>query len=213
MPSLHVVLASDNAGKLAEFSAILAQADVVMTPQGQLGVAPIEEPHITFVENALAKARHASQQSGLPALADDSGLCVTALDNAPGVFSARYAALAGGTKSDAANNAHLLEQLESASDRSACYVAVLVFVRSATDPMPIIVEGLWHGEIGTAAKGDNGFGYDPYFYLPDLGQTAAELSPEQKNLHSHRGRALKALLETLAARNIRPNVQTPGHDA
>ncbi len=213
MPSLHVVLASDNAGKLAEFSAILAQADVVMTPQGQLGVASIEEPHITFVENALAKARHASQQSGLPALADDSGLCVTALNNAPGVFSARYAALAGGTKSDAANNAYLLEQLDSASDRSACYVAVLVFVRSATDPMPIIVEGVWQGEISTTPKGDNGFGYDPYFYLPDLGQTAAELSPEQKNLHSHRGRALKALLETLAVRNIRPNVQKPSHDA
>src|SRR5690554_288449 len=197
MTSLHVVLASDNAGKLAEFSAILSQANVVMTPQGELDVSPIDEPHVTFVENALAKARHASEQSGLPALADDSGLCVSALNDAPGVFSARYAALAGGIKSDAANNAYLLEQLAGASDRRACYVAVLVFVRSAADPRPVIVEGSWEGEIATTPKGENGFGYDPYFYLPDLGQTAAELAPQQKNQISHRGRALRTLLATL----------------
>lgn len=197
MPSLHVVLASDNAGKLAEFSTILNQAGITMTPQGELGVTPIDEPHVTFVENALAKARHASEQSGLPALADDSGLCVSALNDAPGVFSARYAALAGGIKSDAANNAYLLEQLAGASDRRACYVAVLVFVRSATDPRPVIVEGSWQGEIATTPKGENGFGYDPYFYLPDLGQTAAELAPQQKNQVSHRGRALRTLLATL----------------
>lgn len=198
--SLHVVLASDNTGKLAEFSAILNQADVVMTPQGELGVTPIDEPHVTFVENALAKARHASHQSGLPALADDSGLCVSALNDAPGVYSARYAARAGGIKSDAANNAYLLEQLADASDRRACYVAVLVFVRSATDPRPVIVEGSWQGEITAVPKGKNGFGYDPHFYLPELGKTAAELEPEQKNEYSHRGRALKALLAILDSR-------------
>lgn len=197
MPPLHVVLASDNAGKLAEFSAILTAADVVMTPQGRLGIDPAKEPHATFVENALAKARHASHESGLPALADDSGLCVRALDGAPGVHSARYAALAGGERSDEANNAYLLEQLAGATDRHAFYVAVLVFLRSANDPAPIIAQGVWHGEIGTQAKGGNGFGYDPYFYLPDLGKTAAELSPEQKNRHSHRGRALQSLLESL----------------
>lgn len=197
MSSLHVVLASDNPGKLAEFSAILGRADVTMVPQGQLGVAPVDEPYSTFVENALAKARHASAQTGLPALADDSGLCVTALGNAPGVYSARYAALAGGHKSDAANNAYLLQQLAGISDRSAYYVAVLVFVRSAADPTPIIVEGLWHGEITSAPTGENGFGYDPYFYLPDLGKTAAELLPAEKNRYSHRGRALNALLERL----------------
>lgn len=206
MTPLHVVLASDNAGKLAEFSAILSHAGVVMTPQGERDVSPIDEPHVTFVENALAKARHASKQSGLPALADDSGLCVSALNDAPGVFSARYAAMAGGVKSDAANNAYLQEQLADAHDRSACYVAVLVFVRSATDPRPIIVEGTWNGEITTAPKGENGFGYDPYFYLPDLGKTAAELTPQEKNQLSHRGRALRALLATLDSRTGKHDV-------
>ena len=194
---LHVVLASDNAGKLAEFSAILNQADVVMTPQGELGVTPIDEPHVTFVENALAKARHASQQSGLPALADDSGLCVSALDDAPGVYSARYAARAGGIKSDAANNAYLLEQLADASDRRACYVAVLVFVRSATDPRPVIVEGTWEGQIVAVPKGKNGFGYDPIFYYPPLQKAFAELTEEEKNQVSHRAEALKAFYEKL----------------
>lgn len=197
MSPLRVVLASDNPGKLDEFSDILTQADVVMIPQGQLGISPSEEPYITFVENALAKARHASKQSGLPALADDSGLCVSALNDAPGVFSARYSAMAGGVASDAANNDHLLEQLADAADRSACYVAVLVFVRSATDPRPIIAEGTWYGEIGTIQKGQNGFGYDPCFYLPDLGKTAAELSAAEKNQYSHRGKALQALLEKI----------------
>lgn len=200
--SLHVVLASDNAGKLAEFSAILAQADVTMVPQGQLGITAADEPYMTFVENALAKARHASEKSGLPAIADDSGLCVAALENAPGVYSARYASMAGGAKSDAANNAYLLEQLEAHSNRRAYYVAVLVFVQSVSDPVPIIAQGLWHGEIASEPRGACGFGYDPYFYLPDLGKTAAELSPEEKNRHSHRGRALNALLNELRARNI-----------
>lgn len=197
MSQLRVVLASDNPGKLAEFSAILTQADIVMIPQGQLDISPAEEPHITFVENALAKARHASKLSGLPALADDSGLCVSALNDAPGVFSARYAAMSGGVASDDANNDHLLAQLAGVADRSASYVAVLVFVRSATDPRPIIAEGIWHGEIGVAPQGQNGFGYDPCFYLPDLGKTAAELSAVEKNHYSHRGKALQALLEKI----------------
>lgn len=197
MSPLRVVLASDNPGKLDEFSSILTQAGVVMTPQGQLGISSIDEPYITFVENALAKARHASLQSGLPALADDSGLCVSALNDAPGVFSARYATLAGGVATDTANNDYLIEQLAGIQDRRASYIAVLVFVRSATDPRPLIVEGIWHGEISTAPKGQNGFGYDPYFYLSDLGKTAAELSATQKNQNSHRGKALRALLEKL----------------
>lgn len=199
--SLHVVLASDNAGKLTEFSAILASADMSVVPQGQLGIMPADEPHMTFVENALAKARHASEKSGLPALADDSGLCVAALDDAPGVYSARYASLNGGAKSDDANNAYLLSQLEGHTDRSAYYVAVLVFVRSASDPVPVVAQGIWHGRIATAPKGEHGFGYDPYFYLPELGKTAAELSPAEKNHHSHRGRALRTLLQALTDSN------------
>lgn len=195
--SLHVVLASDNAGKLAEFSSILAAAGMRMTPQGQLGVAPIPEPHPGFIENALAKARHASRETGLPALADDSGLCVPALGNAPGVFSARYAQQAGRAAGDAANNAYLLEQLEGHTDRRALYVAVLVLVNSADDPRPLIAEGVWHGQIATTARGGHGFGYDPLFYLPDLGRTAAELTPAEKNTHSHRAQALAQLLQRL----------------
>lgn len=201
MSSLRVVLASDNPGKLAEFSAILQPAGVEMLPQGQFGVTPVDEPHATFVENALRKARHASRQSGLPALADDSGLCVSALNDAPGVYSARYAALAGKEKSDAANNAHLLEQMAGISNRRARYVAVLVFVRSPDDPLPIIAQGEWHGEIAIAARGGNGFGYDPYFYIPELGKTVAELAPDQKNHLSHRGKALRVLLDSLASAN------------
>ncbi len=195
-----VVLASNNAGKLKEFSAILAQADISMVPQGELGVAEADEPYATFVENALAKARHASRQTGLPALADDSGLCVHALGGAPGVFSARYASLAGGQKSDAANNRHLLAQLAGVQDRSACYVAVLVYVESADDPRPIIAEGSWDGVIAEEARGGNGFGYDPHFYLPALGKTVAELPPDQKNALSHRAQALTALLQALRSR-------------
>ncbi|HLR78473.1 MAG TPA: RdgB/HAM1 family non-canonical purine NTP pyrophosphatase [Burkholderiaceae bacterium] len=199
MSSTRVVLASDNAGKLAEFSAILEPANLVMHPQGHFGITAVDEPHVTFVENALLKARHASRESGMPALADDSGLCVSALNDAPGVYSARYAALAGREKSDAANNAYLLERLDGMTDRRARYVAVLVFVRFADDPLPIIAQGVWHGEIATQGRGDNGFGYDPYFYLPELDKTVAELDPRQKNALSHRGRALRALLEQLDA--------------
>ncbi|MGB6241273.1 MAG: RdgB/HAM1 family non-canonical purine NTP pyrophosphatase [Castellaniella sp.] len=193
----RVVLASNNPGKLKEFSASLAAAGIDMVPQGALGVPEAEEPFGTFVENALAKARHASQSTGLPALADDSGLCVRALGGAPGVQSARYAASADGTRSDAANNARLVADLANQPDRRGCYVAVLVYIRSADDPRPIVVEGSWDGEILMAPRGANGFGYDPYFYLPDLGMTAAELPLEQKNRLSHRARALRQLLQAL----------------
>ncbi len=193
-----VVLASNNPGKLREFSAILARADIDMVAQGELGVPEADEPYLTFVENALAKARHASQITGLPALADDSGLTVAALKGAPGVFSARYAALAGGEKSDAANNRRLVQQLAGIEDRSACYVAVLVYVRSADDPMPVIAQGVWQGLIIDGPKGSNGFGYDAHFYLPSLGKTAAELDPAEKNRCSHRAQALQSLLQALS---------------
>lgn len=199
--SSRVVLASNNAGKLKEFSAILSAAGIQITPQGELGVSEAEEPFGTFVENALAKARHASRHTGLPALADDSGLCVDCLGGAPGVHSARYAGLHGGEKSDAANNRHLLRTLEGQADRSASYVAVLVYVRSADDPRPIIAEGAWRGQIAQEAAGSNGFGYDPYFYLPDLGKTVAELPAQEKNRLSHRARALHKLLAALAGTN------------
>lgn len=192
-----VVLASNNTGKLTEFSAILGAAGIEMVAQSTLGVSEAEEPYLTFVENALAKARHASRCTGLAALADDSGLCVPALNNAPGVLSARYAALNGGEKSDAANNQYLLSTLANVQDRSAYYVAVLVYLRFADDPCPIIAQGYWHGQIGTQAAGQHGFGYDPYFFLPDLGKTAAELPPALKNQHSHRGQALRTLLALL----------------
>ena len=192
-----VVLASNNPGKLTEFSAILSTAGIHMVPQGQLGVSEAEEPFATFVENALAKARHASRHTGLPALADDSGLCVDCLGGAPGVYSARYASLQGGPKSDEANNQHLMQVLEGEANRAASYVAVLVYVRSADDPRPIVAEGVWRGSIAIEPAGENGFGYDPYFFLPDLGMTAAELSAEEKNRHSHRARALGKLLKAL----------------
>ncbi|MGB6105201.1 MAG: RdgB/HAM1 family non-canonical purine NTP pyrophosphatase [Pusillimonas sp.] len=192
-----VVLASNNAGKLKEFSAILADAGISMVAQGELGVSEAEEPHATFVENALAKARHASRHTGLPALADDSGLCVAALGGAPGVYSARYAALAGGEKSDTANNRHLVAQLAAEADRSACYVAVLVYVDSADDPRPVIAEGVWEGRIIDQPRGANGFGYDPHFYLPAADKTVAELDPAEKNSQSHRAQALRKLLQAL----------------
>ncbi|HEU0229076.1 MAG TPA: RdgB/HAM1 family non-canonical purine NTP pyrophosphatase [Burkholderiaceae bacterium] len=193
----NVVLASNNPGKLREFSAILDQAGLVMVPQGQLGIPEAAEPFATFIENALAKARHASEHAGMPALADDSGLCARALGGAPGVYSARYASMAGGEKSDSANNRRLIGALAGQADLSAVYVAVLVYVRAADDPLPIIAQGLWHGEITLEPRGDHGFGYDPHFYLPDLGRTAAELDPDEKNRVSHRARALRVLLESL----------------
>lgn len=193
----RVVLASNNTGKLREFAAILSKAGLAMVAQGELGVGEAEEPFATFVENALTKARHAARHTGLPALADDSGLCVDALDGAPGVYSARYATLRGGEKSDAANNACLVHHLAGVADRRASYVAVLVYLRSADDPRPLIAQGVWRGSVLEQPRGANGFGYDPYFYLPDLGFTAAELDPAEKNRVSHRARALAKLLQAL----------------
>lgn len=192
-----VVLASNNPGKLKEFSAILQRANITMVAQGELGVPEAEEPHPTFVENALAKARHASRLTGLPALADDSGLSVAALGGAPGVYSARFASMAGGEKSDAANNGYLVQQLAGVEDRRASYVAVLVYLRSADDPMPVIAQGIWQGMIVDTPRGSNGFGYDSHFFLPALGKTAAELEPDEKNRSSHRAQALTLLLQAL----------------
>ncbi|MBN3766716.1 RdgB/HAM1 family non-canonical purine NTP pyrophosphatase [Burkholderia sp. Ac-20365] len=192
-----IVLASNNAGKLREFAALFGTAGIELIPQGALNVPEAEEPHPTFVENALTKARHASKLTGLPALADDSGLCVRALRGAPGVYSARYAQLAGGEKSDAANNARLVEQLKDVSDRRAYYFCVLALVRHADDPEPLIAEGRWHGEMLDAPRGANGFGYDPYFFLPALNATAAELDPAVKNASSHRAIALQQLFARL----------------
>jgi len=197
-----VVLASNNPGKLKEFSALLGKAGLNIVPQGELGVPEADEPYTTFVENALHKARHAACHTGLPALADDSGLCVDALRGAPGVLSARYAARAGGERSDAANNRRLIQALAGQTWRSAMYVAVLVYVRHADDPRPIIAEGTWRGEIVDTPRGHNGFGYDPHFFLPARGKTVAELGPALKNRLSHRAQALRALLKTLRTDQI-----------
>ena len=193
----RLVLASDNPGKLVELQALLQPLQVQVLSQGTLGVVAAEEPHPTFLENALVKARHAAQATGLPALADDSGICCAALDGAPGVRSARFA---GDGASDAQNNAELIARLARATDRSAHYVCVLVAVRSAQDPEPIVAEGRWHGHIVTQPRGVNGFGYDPYFWLDQLSATAAELPPQQKNALSHRGQAMRQLRSVLAER-------------
>lgn len=193
-----LVLASNNAKKMKELNALLAPLGFEVIPQGQLGIPEAEEPHCTFVENALAKARHAAQHSGLPALADDSGLCVKALGGAPGVISARYAQTsADEPKSDARNNEKLLADLAGKTDRRAHFVSCLVLCRSADDPQPIIAEGEWHGEIVDQYRGDGGFGYDPLFFVPEFGQTAAELDADTKNRVSHRGRAMQKLIERL----------------
>jgi XTP/dITP diphosphohydrolase len=192
----RLVLASNNAGKLRELSAMLAPLGIEVVTQSSLGVAEAEEPHITFVENALAKARHASAETGLPALADDSGLCVAALGGKPGVLSARYA---GEPRSDLANNARLIADLHGIEDRRAHFYSVIVLVRSADDPQPLIADGEWHGEIVEASRGEGGFGYDPHFFVPSLEQTAAELAPELKNTLSHRAAAMRHLLARLQA--------------
>ena len=189
-----LVLASNNAKKMKELNALLAPLGFEVIPQGQLGIPEAEEPYCTFVEIALAKARHASKLSGLPALADDSGLCVAALGGAPGVYSARYA---GEPKSDARNNQKLLADLGDNPNRAAHFVSVIVLVRHADDPQPLIAEGEWHGEILLAERGDAGFGYDPMFYLPEFDKTAAELDAAIKNQQSHRGRAMQQLIARL----------------
>ena len=195
----RLVLASDNAGKLREFAALLGPLQIELVAQRMLGVAPAEEPHATFVENALAKARHASAHSGLPALADDSGLCCMALQGAPGVRSARFAgAPSTSVSGDSANNAELIRRLAGVADRRGHYVCVLVALRAADDPEPLIAEARWHGEIVDTPRGASGFGYDPHFLLPELGQTAAEMDPAHKNRISHRGMAMAVLATKMA---------------
>jgi XTP/dITP diphosphohydrolase len=189
-----VVLASNNAGKVKEFNALLGPLGFDLRPQSEFDVPEADEPFMTFVENALTKARHASRLTGLPALADDSGVCVNALGGAPGVLSARYA---GEPKSDANNNRKLVADLAPLPDRSAYYYCVLVFVRHADDPQPVIADGRWDGEIAAQAQGEGGFGYDPHFWLPQLGKTAAQLSADEKNRVSHRAQALRALVAKL----------------
>ncbi|GAA7754770.1 RdgB/HAM1 family non-canonical purine NTP pyrophosphatase [Helicobacter pylori] len=203
MSMQRLVLASNNPGKLREFSALLSPLGFDVVPQGELGVPEAEEPFATFVENALTKARHAARLTGMPALADDSGICVEALDGAPGVYSARYAQTVGKPKSDAANNAHLISQLAGKLNRRAHYYCVLVMVRHADDPRPIIAEGIWAGEVVDAPRGNGGFGYDPHFLLPSVGKTAAELSAEEKNAISHRALALQELVARLQTAGIK----------
>lgn len=193
-PLRRLVLASDNAGKLRELRALLDPLGILVVSQRELGIGPAEEPHPTFVENALAKARHAALRSGWPALADDSGLCCEALGGAPGVRSARFA---GAAADDAANNAELLRRLSGVEDRRAHYTCVLVAVRAADDPEPLIAQARWSGEIVEAPRGSHGFGYDPLFGLPDRGCTVAELAPELKNRISHRARAMGRLARQL----------------
>ena len=196
------VLASNNKGKLAEFKRLFAEAnlDVTIVPQGQLNIDDAIEDGLSFVENAIIKARHASRLSGLPAIADDSGLCVPVLGNAPGIYSARYAGEHG---NDGKNNAKLIADLQPLRTTQpdtpieGMFVCVLAMVRHADDPLPIIAQGLWHGEILDAPHGDGGFGYDPLFWLPNLQASAASLSAADKNRLSHRGQAIQQLLAQL----------------
>ena len=200
MTKQRIVLASNNAGKVKEFNHLLAPFDFEIIAQGELGVPECPEPFATFVENALAKARHAAQFTGLPALADDSGLCVHALGGAPGVLSARFAndpSSAGEPKSDARNNEKLLAEMNGKTDRRAWYYAALVLVRLAQDPQPLIADGVCTGEIIQTPQGDGGFGYDPLFWRADLGKTVAQLSSEEKSLISHRAKALQKLITQL----------------
>lgn len=194
---MKLVVASGNRGKLAEFERLLAPLGVQCVPQSEFGVGEVDETGLTFVENALLKARHAARATGLPALADDSGLCVDALGGAPGLFSARYA---GPGAAPAANIAKLLDALDGRPDaeRGAHFHAVIVLLRTAEDPRPLVAEGTWHGRILTAPRGTGGFGYDPVFLDPERGQSAAELDPDTKARISHRGRAVEALRARLA---------------
>ena len=189
----RIVIASNNPGKLRELGAMLAPLGIEAMPQSAFRVAEAEEPHETFLENALAKARHASRATGLPALADDSGLCVPALRGEPGVHSAYYAGKSGSREErDARNNAKLVAALRDRTDRAAFYYCVLVLVRAHDDPTPIVADGTWHGEIVLEARGTGGFGYDPIFYYPPLGRTFGELTDAEKHRVSHRGAALRA---------------------
>jgi XTP/dITP diphosphohydrolase len=189
-----LIIASENPGKLREIGQILTPLGFEVLPQSDFAVPECPEPHVTFIENCLAKARHASLHSGLPALADDSGICVEALNGAPGIYSARYS---GEPKSDERNNEKLVAALKGQPNRKAHYYCVIVLVRHADDPEPLIAEGRWQGEIIDSPRGAGGFGYDPHFYLPEFGRTGAELTPNEKNSISHRGKALRDLIEKL----------------
>ena len=196
---MKIVLASNNAGKLRELQAMLAPLQVTLVPQAQLQIPEAEEPFHTFVENALAKARHAARLSGLPALADDAGLCVEAFGGQPGVDTAYYATRFGYEKGDDHNVQALLEQMQGVTDRRAALVSTIVAVRSADDPEPLIASGRAPGLITTEPVGEHGFGFDPVMFIPAFGQTFAQLPPEVKNAHSHRGQAAKqvaALIQT-----------------
>ena len=194
---MRLVLASNNAKKLAELQALFDGLGIELVRQGELGVTEAEEPHVTFIENALAKARHASAATGLPAIADDSGLCVDALGGAPGVVSANYAAVSLGDApredqraiQDAANNTLLLERLGGTDDRRAAFLCTLVAIRAADDPQPLVAAGRWQGEILCERQGSGGFGYDPLMFIPAFGATVAELAKDVKNAHSHRALA------------------------
>ncbi|MDB5882336.1 MAG: hypothetical protein JWP43_2214 [Ramlibacter sp.] len=192
-----IVLASNNPGKLAELQAMLAPLGIELVAQAQLGIGEAEEPHRTFVENALAKARHAARESGLPALADDAGLCVDAFGGLPGVDTAFYAMQFGYEKGDANNVRALLEQLEGQSNRRAALVSTLVAVRTPDDPEPLIAVGRAAGEIAREPAGGNGFGFDPVMYIPEFGQTFAQLPPDVKNANSHRGKAARKMVELI----------------
>ena len=192
----RLVLASGNAGKLREFRRLLEPLRVGVVAQAELGIAPADEPHVTFIENAIAKARHASAQGGLPALADDSGICVDALGGAPGVRSARFA---GESASDLRNNEALVAALRGVADRRAHYYCVLVLLRRADDPEPIVAEGIWRGSIVDVPRGSGGFGYDPHFLDDTTAQTGAELPLARKNALSHRGKAMRQLLARIEA--------------
>ncbi|MEJ1130784.1 non-canonical purine NTP pyrophosphatase [Variovorax sp. CCNWLW225] len=197
---MQLVLASNNAGKLAELQQLFAELSVTLVPQSALGVGEAEEPFRTFVENALAKARHASAATGLPAIADDAGLCVDAFGGLPGVDTAFYATQFGYAKGDANNVKALLEQLNGVANRRAALVSTLVALRGHDDPEPLIAVGRVVGEITQAPIGDNGFGFDPVMYLPSFGKTFAQLPPEVKNANSHRGQAAKAMLALMRER-------------
>lgn len=203
------VLASGNPGKCREFESLLAPLGIEVVSQKSLGITPAPEPYGTFLENALTKARHASAQSGLPALADDSGLCVSALDGAPGVQSARFAQPQQGMEQDALNNAKLVQVLSQVTNRHAYYVAVLVLVRHAEDPLPIVAQAIWPGEIVLEAQGTHGFGYDPHFWIAALQKTVAQLDPAVKNQISHRALASQRLIEILNT----PSVAQPKSSA
>lgn len=197
----EAVLATGNAGKLREMAALLAPIGLRLIAQGELGIAAAAETGVTFVENALQKARHASAAARLPAIADDSGLVVPALGGAPGVRSARYA---GDDATDAQNNRKLIGALAGIEDRSAWFYCALVFIERPEDPAPLLATGLWRGRIIDQPRGEGGFGYDPHFLVPHLGRTSAELAPEEKNALSHRGQAVAALLQRLRERSEGP---------